>query len=259
MIKFAKIGVIAIFSQLPLLTIANDAESKIPQGVAYVHTVRNSPTFKKGESSGKLKRGDIISPRNFEINCTVNQKAFIVFSNRTVLEITPDSDINIEEYNLTKNEFFTLSNEEEKSRSITKINLKKGKLLSYGLKPRPTSSFKITTPLGAFDIKSSRFIVSFEDDTLSISILNGRAIFKEKNGKDYFIKDQQRGQMTLNKERNNVVVKIDYITNIENESIKEKLRPCKMAFETIEFIFDKNGKPSVNRVVPKEFLNRLAK
>ncbi len=260
MMRFIKIAVVALLAQLPLLSVAKQGYD-FYQGVAYVHTVRNSPTFKMEESTGVLQNDTMIFLKNFEIKCDATQKAFIVFSNRTVMEMTPNSDITVETFEVAKNHIFDFaeSRELEKERSRTQINLKRGKLRFLGLNPRPTSSFKISTPFGVFDIKSSKFIISLDEKNLKFSILNGSAIFKNNDGKERFIKGQQFAEMPLTNGKSSSPLLVEYITSIENDSIEDALRSCKMAFETVEFTTNRNGNVSAKRIVPKDFLKRLAK
>ncbi len=259
MIKFIKIAMIVFLVQSTLLAVTRQ-DYGFHQGVAYVHTVRNSPVLKTEKSVGVLKKDTLIYPKNLEIKCDSTQKAFIVFSNRTVIEITPESDIAIKTYEIARNNIFDFAenHELEKGRSRIEIELREGKLRFLGLTPRPTSSFQISTKFGTFDIKSSKFIVSLDENKLSISILNGSAMFKDGKGKEFFIKGQQYGKISLKAEKT-TPLQVDYITTIENDSIEDTLRPCKMAFETVEFTIDKNGKNNARRIVPKDFLNRLAK
>ncbi len=254
--KIIKITTLAFLLQLAIFPLLSYATSAMTESIVYVHTVRNAPILKTSNSSGVLEKDTKIAFDSFEIKCDENQNAFLVFSNRTVLEISKNTDVKIVKYKHVPSKEFDFYEEYEKTRSTMELDLKEGTILSCGLKLRPTSSFKVSTPFGKLDIKSTQFIISVNKKELSIMLLSGQATFLANNGKSDFLQKQQRGQVFARTQNASYPMSIDYMTSIEEKAIRDRFKSCKTAFETVEFFADKNGKLSARRIVSKEFLNR---
>ena len=97
MIKTITLTAFAILSVFAsMVSLAQTANNEI--GYAYVHTSRNAPTLITDNKKGVLSVGSLLSTKNLEIECNENQTAFLILSNRTVLQLAKNTKIKINSF-----------------------------------------------------------------------------------------------------------------------------------------------------------------
>ena len=258
MIRIIKITTFAIFVQLLCMTsFAQNAD--MSSGYVYVHTSRNAPVLIAEKSKGTLKSDVLMKAENIEINCEKNQIAFLILSNRTVLQLGENTKIRIKSFMQTPPFSFDFYDESEKTRSLLEMEVISGQIRVYGTRPRATSSINITTHFGKFDLKSTMFSMLLTDKNAQITIFEGQATFTSKNGKTDFIQNKQQGEISADKINSRYPMKIDYLTSIEEDALLNGYDNCKTVFKSVAFYKTKDGKFCAKRITPKEFLNRTAK
>lgn len=247
--------ILKIAAALALACIAQVARADLPPiGFAYVHTARNAPSISSPRAQ-KIGAGDLVPAENLEIKCGENQRVFLIFSNRTVLEIGTNASLKIASFRQSPPFSFSFNDDSEKTRSTLEMKIEKGNVYLYGLRPRMTSSAKISTPFGNFEIKSAKFVMGVREEGLKIAVLDGQSTFKGLNGKTDFIQNKQRGSLTKEKSNAKYPLKIEYLASIEEDAIDGEFADCKTVFNSVEFSV-KDGKMRAERVTPKEFLKR---
>ena len=258
MIKTITLTAFAILSGFAsMVSLAQTANNEI--GYAYVHTSRNSPTLVADNKKGVLSVGSLLSTKNLEIECNENQTAFLILSNRTVLQLAKNTKIKINSFLQTPPFSFDFYDENEKTRSELDIELLQGQIRVLATRPRATSSIKVSTRFGKFDVKSMMFSMSVSEDNAEIIVFEGQSTFTSNSGKSDFIQNKQRGSISAKKLNSRYPMKIEYLTSIEEDALVAKFDNCKTVFNSVLFSESKDGKVSATRITPKEFLNRSAK
>lgn len=260
MIKFTKIvivGILAYCASMVQFAWGNNADFN--DGFVYVHTSRNMPELQMQGKKDTLKVGTLLNAKNLEIDCGENQIAFLIFSNRTVIQLEKNTKIKIKSFSQTPPFSFDFYSETEETRSILDMEILHGKIRVYGARPRATSSINIESPFGKYDIKSTKFTMSVSDKHTEIVLFEGQSTFIAKNGKRDFIQNKQRGEISAERLQSEYPMKIEYLTSIEEDTLLLKYNNCKTVFNSVEFFKGKDGKIRAIRITPKEFLNRSAK
>ena len=260
MIKTLKITALIMLAQCAsIMSLAQASNTDSDNGIVYVHTSRNSPKITIEKIQDKLKTDTILPAKDLEIGCDENQIAFLILSNRTVLEIGNNTKIKIKSFIQAQPFSFDYYDENERTRSTLDVEILQGNIRVFGSRPRATSSINITTPYGKFDVKSTKFTMSISEKNANIIIFEGQSTFISKNGKRDFIQNKQRGEISVEKLNSKYPMIIEYLTSIEEDALWLKYEPCKTVYNSVEFYQTKDKKINAVRITPKEFLNRSAK
>ena len=260
MIKFTKITAVAILAYCAsIASFAWGKNADLQNGFVYVHTSRNMPELIIEGKKDALKTNVLHSAKNLEIDCGEKQIAFLILSNRTVIQLEENTKIKIKSFSQTPPFSFDFYSETEETRSILDMEILRGKIRVYGVRPRATSSINVESPFGKYDVKSTKFTMSVSDKHTEIVLFEGQSTFTSKNGKRDFIQNKQRGEILVEKLNSEYPMKIEYLTSIEEDALLLKFNDCKTVFNSVEFFKGKDGKMRAIRITPKEFLNRSAK
>lgn len=258
MIRIIKVTMFAILVQFVCVT-SFAQNANISNGCVYVHTSRNAPILVTENSKGTLKTDVLMNAKNIEIDCGNEQSAFLILSNRTVLQLGKNTKIKIKSFMQTPPFSFDFYDENEKTRSLLDMEIICGQIRVYGARPRATSSINISTPYGKFDVKSMTFSMSLTDSNAQITLFEGQATFISNNGKTDFIQNKQQGTISSKNINSKYPMKIEYLTSIEEDALLKGFDNCKTVFKSVAFYKAKDGNLCAKRITPKEFLNRSPK
>ncbi|NCG09169.1 MAG: hypothetical protein GWO81_06330 [Verrucomicrobia bacterium] len=155
---------------LSALTVLAGTAHSAPLANAQILNVGGTVTIHQGgdaASAQALRVGDTIVQGDV-ITTGSQSTAKLAFSNGSVIEIDPNSQLELEiiRQNAFSGQKTYQQLDRDPSQSITLLNMNYGSLFGHVKKLTETSKFNIKTPLGVAVIKGTRFRVSFKYDSL---------------------------------------------------------------------------------------------
>ncbi len=252
------------------------SQAEVVEGSLVIHTKRNKPDITRNGVVEDVSTGKIIKANNLKISCKKKQYVSLKFSNETVVEILPETEIEITSFT-QEQPFEPLRATTEASltklrfNSISKLHLKLncGKIRVVALEQRGLSEFIIHTRLGKFDIKSTQFEMQDNSQEILTSVIEGKVSFKSKQSTstlntnigdvDCSIRNKQKGSIEDKSVNTNFPLKIEAISMLEEEQMLPEFAACKQVQDSILFMFDASKKLIAKRVIFKEFLLKKPK
>ena len=226
---------------------------KLSQGYIYVHTARNNPAFIKNGTKLSVKKQDLIAANGLTVETVDGQCVTLILSNRTAIYVQGKAKFTIENFEQVAPFVSPINDEYEAEHSQLRMSVDYGNIYMSMLVPRPASRTLIKTKLGVIEPKTTAMCIFCGADASKFAILNGQAVFCGLDNKRDFI---QRGQIGIVEEiesKKMYPLKIEPMNTIDEEKYIKELDLCKLAIQSVEFKFDKDGKISAARLVPKDF------
>ena len=231
----------------------------VRNGSVVFHTIRNNPEISSNNNSQQITIGSIVEAEGLKIVCKKNQYVSLKFSNEVVIEILPETSVKINSFKQIQPFAQNHSYERENSESNLSITLIKGKINLISKEQKALSTFDISTSLGKLSIKGKSFILSDDNDSVEIVVIEGMATYNSPNGKKDFVRNKQRGKVSKETINQNFPLAIDRIGMLEEQQYQKELAPCHQVQDSILFEFDANKKLTAKRIIFKEFLLRPTK
>ena len=229
------------------------------EGSVVFHTIRNNPEITRNNVSEELQIGTITTAKGLKIVCKKNQYVSLKFSNEVVIEILPESSLEIKEFKQVQPFKQKHYDERECAESELSLLLNGGKINLISKEQRAMSSLKISTTLGNFSLKGKAFIIEDKKTSAEISVVEGVATYNSKNNKSDYVRNKQKGIVKDSTINQNFPLIIDRIGILEEQELSKSLSACRQIQDSVLFEFDSSNKLIAKRIIFKEFILRPPK
>ena len=228
-------------------------------GSVVFHTIRNSPEILLNNNKQSVQIGRIIEAEGLKIVCKKNQYVSLKFSNEIVIELFPESSIEVNSFKQIQPFDQTHSKERENSESNLSLTLIKGKINLISKEQKALSSLDISTKFGKVLLKGKSFILTDNDNGLEITVIEGIATYVSPSNKRDFVRNKQKGKVDKGTVNQNFPLSIERMGMLEEQQYQKELTACRQIQDSILFEFDTNKKLTAKRIIFKEFILRPTK
>lgn len=221
-------------------------------GSAFVRTLREGSTIENSESL-KFKKDDILKGEGLFIKTSDSSFASLAFSNNMALIFKENTSAKILKFKLL--DIPKIKKDEERCPSIFEIEIEKGTLFMSRAEARATSKFIVKTKFGNLEALGGNIKVFVKENEILVYTYDAAVNYYK------------------NADENPQYIGIGYCANIENKNGKIKLHRSKIspeinseildllnkandAWKSTYFDYSNPEKPSVKRILSKNFWAR---
>jgi len=228
-------------------------------GKIYVHTYRNKPIFKTDNEVLSVRAGSLLDNQNLSITCVKGQCVTLILSNRTAIFTEGPAQFAIEKFEQVQPFKTSMSEDNEQSRTVLRLSISYGEVFVSGLRPRPTSKTFVKTKFGVFEPQSCAYRLYADENSATLDLIDGQARFYTIGDKTDFLQQGQRGVASKSTAEHRYPLAANPINTVDLDTYKAKIYTAETASAWVCFSFDKDGKLTANRVIPKEFFLKKPK
>lgn len=187
LMRFSKLITTAVALGLATVTALAQADMVVGNVRAVSVTGTAFQETKKGQSS-RLKEGDFLN-QGSTVRTSGDARVILLFDNGSTIEVRPDTRFSIDEFLIDPLDTESIdyrSIKEEPTRSLTRVSVPQGNILTKTPKLNRGSSYDIGTPLGTAGIRGTVVNILVTQQASTFVVTEGR-IEVTKGAQSFFI------------------------------------------------------------------------
>lgn len=252
--KIALFVALCISAQMSALSAGGGASSggEYVGGDVFFHTLRHSPEILKGAKALNVWNKTVPAV-GLEIKCGKDQYASYKFSNSVAVVQHADSRAKIDEFRQQKTNALNVPGNREPSVSHLSMEIENGRFEFASKELRASSTFKVKTHAGVFDVRSKMFIIDDAGDSVLIYVLEGMARFHSADGKSDFLRAGQKAIAKKSASGKIFPLAIEQMGITEESEAISRLSACRQIVESVVFERGADGNIGARRAIYKEY------
>ena len=169
------------------------------------------------------------------------------------LRHSPEILKGVDEFRQQKTNSMNVPGNREPSVSHLSMEIENGRFEFASKELRASSTFKIKTHAGVFDVRSKMFIIDDVGDSVLIYVLDGMARFHSADGKSDFLRAGQKAVAKKAASGKIFPLTIEQMGITEESEAISRLSACRQIVESVVFERGADGNIGARRAIYKEY------